>query len=169
MSRNFMRTVSDLIRENPGQRPEEYAKAAIDRGYQSGSKDPIGSLATTLRRGVRDGKMPGITAQKVAGCLHFYPASINIPSSMKDGERQSKEPRATGTDALQGAYASLAILVPQEMVKDLDLLIELNKARNRSEALLRFVQIGINEKRVELERAREFAQKTKQGRESFSL
>ena len=64
---------------------------------------------------------------------------------------------------------SLTVLVPNDIVTVLDLLVELNKVRNRADALLRFVRIGLDAKRLELDRASEFNQRTKKTRESFSL
>jgi hypothetical protein len=78
MKHGFKSIVRDLVFADPGHTAEEYAKMALERGLaRSDSGDPVFSLQTTLRKEVREGRMPEITVQKVNGNLHYFPSGQN--------------------------------------------------------------------------------------------
>jgi hypothetical protein len=164
MQHGFKKIVVDLVRADPGHTPDYYARKAIDGGLAgSDSADPVFSLQTTLRKEVREGRMPDIIARKVDGKLHCFPSDQN-----------GNVPATGGSPTVLGvrpsdAQVTLTVQVPHELIGELDLLVDLGKARSRPEALVRLARTGIKAKRQELDRAREFNQRTKEQRESFSL
>ena len=162
MRHGFKAVVGELVREHPGLSSDDYAKIALERGLvHSDSRNPIFSLQSTLRKEVREGRMPDIVARKVGGKLHFFPAN-------HDGVIPAKSASST-LNLKPDATASLTVLVPQEIVTELDLLVELGKARSRSEALMRFARIGIDSKRSVLDRARNVHEQTKRMRDNLPL
>ena len=163
MRHGFKSVVRDLVRAHPGLSSDEYAQMALDKGLAtSDSRNPVFSLQSTLRKEVRERRMPDVIARKVDGKLHFFPANQDPMVSVNDHASAVSGMRAHES-------VSLTVLVPNDIVTVLDLLVELNKVRNRADALLRFVRIGLDAKRLELDRASEFNQRTKKTRESFSL
>jgi Arc/MetJ-type ribon-helix-helix transcriptional regulator len=75
--RGFKEVVVRLIGESPGLAAEEYAVTALQRGLAgSNSKDPVQSLATTLAKEVREGRMLGIRAQREHGKLRYFPVDL---------------------------------------------------------------------------------------------
>ena len=162
MRHGFKAVVGELVREQPGLSSDDYAKIALERGLvHSDSRDPIFSLQSTLRKEVREGRMPDIMSRKVGGKLHFFPAN-------HDGVLPAKSGPST-LNLKPDATASLTVLVPQEIGAELDLLVELGKAKSRSEALIRLARIGIDTKRSVLNRAREVHEQTKKMRDSLPL
>jgi hypothetical protein len=158
----FKAVVGELVRERPGLSSDDYAKIALERGLvHSDSRDPIFSLQSTLRKEVREGRMPEIVARKVGGKLHFFPAN-------QDGATPAKS-ASPALNLKQDFAASFTVLVPQEIAFELDLLVELGKAKSRSEALIRLARIGIDTKRSVLNRAREVHEQTKRMRDSLPL
>ena len=74
MKHGFKSIVRDLVFADPGHTAEEYARMALKKGLaRSDSDDPVFSLQTTLRKEVREGRMPEMIAQKVNGRLHYFP------------------------------------------------------------------------------------------------
>jgi hypothetical protein len=161
MRHGFKEVVRDLVHVHPGLSSDEYAQMALDRGLaHSDSANPVFSLQSTLRKEVREGRMPDIVARKVGGKLHYFPlgeeSHANVSPTVIAGVKTPES-------------VSLTVAVPHDIVDALDLLVDLHKVKNRSDALIRFARLGIEAKSSELDRAREFHQQTKRVRESFAL
>lgn len=75
-AKGFMAVALKLVKEQPGLSAEDYATMALDSGLAtSNSKDPVQSLATTLMKQVREGKVSEIYTEKVAGKLRYFPTN----------------------------------------------------------------------------------------------
>jgi len=138
VQKGFKKVVPGLIRANPGLTAEEYAKMALEQGLcSSDSKNPVFSLATTLMKEVREGRMQGVEARKVDGRLHFFPTN----SQSKSQATPPKRDRA------------ISIIIPSDIGEITDMLVEIEKFKNQSEALIWLMREGISAKERELEQA----------------
>lgn len=150
----FKKIVVELIKKYPGLTAEEYAKMALDQGLcGSDSKNPVFSLATTLRKEYREGRMPSIRAEKIGGKLRFYP--LNYPDNKQD---KSHKPDVAITGVLSA-----------EDSESIDALVEIGKFKNRSEALSWLVKEGIKTKQEELNQAKDILNKIRQLKNSLTI
>ncbi len=138
MQKGFKKVAPGLIRATPGLTAEEYAKMALEQGLcSSDSKDPLFSLSTTLRKEVREGRMRGIEARKVDGRLHFFPTDSQSKSQTTPPKRDS----------------AISIIIPSDIGEITDMLVEIGKFKNQSEALIWLMREGVAAKGRELEQA----------------
>jgi hypothetical protein len=134
MQKGFKKVVKSIIQKKPGFTAREYAEIAVKQGLcGSDSKDPIFSLATTLMKEVREGRMLGIKAVKVEGKLHYFPDNFDATSTTV-----SKENRA------------LTVLLPPDVDKYVETLVEVGVSGTPSEALIRLAREGIKAKQQDL-------------------
>ncbi len=150
MKKGFKKIVPDLIRANPGLTAKEYSKMAIDRGLSnSDSKDPVFSLATTLLKEVREGRMLGVKAIKSDGPLRFFidNHTSGVPSANQD--------------------KPITLLMPNDVGEATDTLVEISKFGNRSEALIWLAREGIKAKHLELRQLREGVEQIRQLKRSM--
>jgi len=109
MQKGFKKVVAALIRSNPGLTAEEYATIALEQGLcDSDSKNPVFSLSTTLRKQVREGRMPEVKTVKVNGRLHFFPIDYGTDQQVPLHKKDSPVP----------------ILLPPDVVQTVDMLVE---------------------------------------------
>src|SRR5437016_2488110 len=110
MQHGFKSIVRDLVRAHPGLSSDEYAIMALEKGLaRSDSKDPVFALQSTLRKEVREGRMPDIIARKVDRKLHYFPAnqSPSLLAGTPPLPVANTEPQKT---------AQLTVLVPSDIV-----------------------------------------------------
>ena len=150
----FKQIALDLVRQYPGQTPEEYAKMALDRGLcASDSKKPILSLSTTMRKEYREGRMPDIRSARVDGKLRFFP----------------KNHLVNQRDIPFRPNVAITVVLPPEDSEIIDMLVEIGRFNNRSEALSWLVREGIKNKEGELNQARDVLNKIRQLKKSVPL
>ena len=135
-----------LVREDQGHPPEYYANVALVRGLaDSDAKNPVHSLASTVRKEAREGRLSpetGIVLRKVGRSLCCFVVSAASTSSegelTKDGNEESPE-------------AYLNVRCPPKLLATADLLVELRTVRNRGEALIWMADqwVESNTKRVD--------------------
>ncbi len=153
MKKGFKKIILDLVRENPGLTAKEYAKVALDRGLSgSDSKDPVFSLATTLMKEVRGGRMPGIRVIKSERPQRFYPDNYTSSEAMK------KIADGIVNEALS---KPITILLPVDVTQAMDMLVEVSRFGNRSEALIWLAREGIKAKNLELAQVKEVVEQIK--------
>lgn len=154
MQKGFKKVVVSLIRANPGHTPEEYATMALDHGLcGSDSRDQVFSLSTTLRKEVREGRMPEIKAVKVNGKLRYFPADYDT------GQRV----------ALPKKDSAVTILLPPDVTKNVDILVELGSLGSRGDTLIWLAREGIKAKQQELENAEKVVQQIRGLKQSVSI
>jgi hypothetical protein len=152
MKKGFKKVVPSLVQATPGLTDTEYAKIALDRGLcRSDSKDPIMSLATTMRKEIREGRMPGIKAVKVDGKLHFFPEK-EIPKT-----------------ALPNREKPITLLPPIEISEVADILIEVGKFENRGDAFIWLMHEGIKAKNLELAQAKQISEQIMRLKQSIPV
>lgn len=140
----------DLIKAKPGLTAREYAKMALSQGLcGSASKDPVFSLATTLMKEVREGRMPGIRASERP--MRFYSDS-----------HTSKVPPPNFDKPM-------TILLPTDISETINRLVEVDKFENRSEALVWLAREGIKAKSPELAQVEKVAEQIKQLKQSVPV
>ena len=112
MQHGFKSVARQIIEERPGLPADEYARIALQRGLcGSDSTNPVFSLASTLRKEYREGRMPDLRAEKVNGRLCFFPADYSEPNSqLRSGLRVEVElppdAAAAGRAALRQSIGS---------------------------------------------------------------
>lgn len=127
---------------------------ALDQGLcGSDSKNPVFSLQTTLMKEYREERMPGIKAVKVNGKLRYFTAD--------------QTPSGQGTEQ-KGEIGITVILSPND-TEIVDMLVEVGKAKSRSEALLWLVHEGIRAKKHELDQAKKIFQEIERLKQSISI
>ncbi len=162
MKKGFKKVVLDLVRKNPGLTAREYSKIALDQGLaNSDSKDPIFSLATTLMKEVREQRMPGIV-MKGERPQRFFP----------DNSTSSEEMRKIADDIVKKTlsnYKAITILLPDDVAEAVDMLVEVSKFGNRTEALIWLVREGIKAKSLELVQVKKVVEQIKQLKQSVPV
>lgn len=149
MKKGFKKIIPNLVKANPGLTAKEYAKMALDRGLCiSDSKDPTFSLATTLMKEVREGRMPGIKAIKGERPLRFYPDNNTSEVSLHNWDKP------------------ITVLLPTDVAEATDILVEVGRFGNRSEALVWLTREGIKAKNVEIVQAKKVAEQIAQLKQS---
>lgn len=152
MQKGFKHIVPDLIKKKPGLTAEEYAKIALDQGLcGSDSMDPKFSLASTLRKEVREGRLPSIRADTTQKPIRYYP---DDSSKVEPFIKQDKP---------------ITFILLSDISEILDILLELNKFGNRSEALVWLAREGINAKSTELVQIRQVVKKINELKQSVSV
>lgn len=152
----------DLIKVKPGLTAKEYAKMALDQGLcGSASKDPIFSLATTLMKEVREGRMPGIGAS--GRPQRFYPDNYTSSGDMKKIADDIVKKTLTNWDK------PITILLPNDVSESIETLIEVNKFENRPEALVWLAREGMKEKSLELAQVKKVVEQIKQLKQSVPV
>jgi len=125
--RGFKRVAWQLIHDRPGLTAEEYAIMARERGLAgSNSKDPNWSLATTLAKECREGRMPGIRAENVDGKRRYFPS---------DYHPVAKEQPNDGLP--------IQVILPGDVAKRVRDLLEIEKFNSPSEAATWLMEEGI--------------------------
>ena len=129
MQKGFKRVAPDLIRDKPGLTAYEYAEMALKQHLcGSDSKNPVFSLATTLMKEFREGRMPGIKAVKGHdNKLRYFPKHYDT----------NKQVASLGNDS------PVTILLPTDVAKNVDMLVEIGKFTSRGEALIWLASEGI--------------------------
>jgi hypothetical protein len=134
--RGFTRAAWQLIHETPGLTAEEYADIALKRGLaRSNSRDPRQSLATTLGKGVREGRMSGIRREQVDGKLRYFPGDYR-PETKTQPDNGLRIEVTLRPDAAR-------------RVRD---LVEIGKFSTPSEAASYLLEEGVDSKRSALDR-----------------
>lgn len=153
MKKGFKKIILDLVKENPGLTAKEYAKVALDRGLcGSDSKDPVFSLATTLMKEVREGRMPGIRVIKSERPQRFYP----------DNHISSETMKKIADDIVNKILDKpITILLPADVAQAMDMLVEVSRFGNRSEALIWLAREGIKAKNLELAQVKKVVEQIK--------
>jgi len=149
MQKGFKKIAPALIQTNPWLTADEYAKMALDQHLcrsdsKNGPNGQVFSLSTTLRKEVREGRMPGIKSVRMNdGKLHFGPADHTpaMPSR-----------RDTG----------VTVVLPVEVADITDMLVAIDQFKNRSEALIWLAQEGVKAKQVYLQQCKTLHQQAKQ-------
>jgi len=162
--KGFKKVVPDLIKANPGLTAKEYAEMALDRGLcGSGSKDhPVFSLATTLMKEVREGRMPGIRVIKSERPQRFYPVDYTSTEAMK------KIADDIVNKTLSNWDKPITILLPADVAQAMDMLVEVSKFGNRSEALIWLAREGIKAKNLELAQVKKVVEQIRKLKQSVS-
>lgn len=155
MQKGFKKVAPDLIEANPWLTAPEYAKMALDQHLcSSDSRNPVFSLATTLMKEVREGRMPGIKAVKVNGRLHYGPAAQTPTNYSTMSSRRD---------------IGVTVVLPPEVGQITDMLVELDEFRNRGEALIWLAQEGIKARDSKLQGFKIVHQQIKSLKQSISL
>jgi hypothetical protein len=155
MQKGFKKVAPDLIQANPWLTPQEYAKMALDRHLcSSDSENPVFSLATTLMKEVREGRMPGIKGVKVNGRLRYGPAAQTPTNYSTTSSRPD---------------IGVTVVLPPEVAQITDMLVEIEKFSNRGEALVWLAQEGITAREPELQGVKVAHQQIKRLKQSISL
>lgn len=152
MQKGFKKVAPGLVQARPGLTDKDYAKMALDQGLcRSDSKDRVFSLATTMRKEVREGRMPGIKAVKVNGKLHFFPEDGTPNGPMPNQDRP------------------ITVLLPADVAEAADLLLEVGKFENRSAALVWLAREGIKAKGLELAEVKRVVEQIRQLKQSVAV
>ena len=151
-----------LIKANPGLTAKEYARMALDQGLcGSASKDPTFSLATTLMKEVREGRMPGIRAN--GRPMRFYP----------DNYTSNEEMKKIADDVVKKTLSNwdkpITILPPADIFETISILVEVGKFENRTEALVWLAREGIKAKSPELAQVKKVVEQIKQLKQSVPV
>jgi hypothetical protein len=154
MQKGFKKVVVSLVKAHPGLTPVEYAEEALRSGLcGSDSKDPIFSLSTTLRKEVREGRMPQIKAIKARGKLRYFPTDYDVSQQVNLPKKD--EP--------------LTVLLPPDVVQAIDTFVELGNFANRVEGLVWLARQGIGANQRKLDNAEKVAQQIKRLKESVYI
>lgn len=133
MQKGFKAVVKNLIRKEPGLTAREYARIALKRGLcGSDSSDPEWSLGTTLAKEYREGRMPGIRAERIDGGLRYFPADHPL-------------------SAERAADIRVQVSVPADVGHWVNVLIEAKQGWGPSEAITWLAQQGVKARRRDLE------------------
>ena len=164
MKKGFKKIIPDLVRANPGLTAKEYAKMALDQGLcNSDSKDPAFSLATTLMKEVREGRMLGVKAIRGERPQRFYPDNYTPSEAMK------KIADDIVNKTLSNWDKPITILLPADVAQTMDMLVEVSRFGNRSEALIWLVREGIKTKNLELAQVKKVVEQIKQLKQSVTV
>jgi hypothetical protein len=154
MQKGFKKVVASLIKADPGLSPEEYAQRALQSGLcGSDSKNAVFSLSTTLRKEVREKRMPEIKAVKVAGKLRFFPTDYDIGQQASPPKKDSP----------------LTILLPPDISNAVDTLVEGGWHANRGEGLIWLAREGIKTSQQKLNDAARVTQQIRRLKESVHI
>lgn len=148
MQKGFSHEVAPvLIRETPGESPEYYAGIALNRGLASSdSKSPLQSLASTLRKELREGRLPEFRTMKRGGRIRVYPATAAV-----DSESESrKSPR-------QPATVPISVTVTRDVHEAAALLVEVGKQATYGESISWMAQQWLNDSVSYLAKVRQAA------------
>jgi len=164
VKKGFKKIIPDLVRANPGLTAKEYAKMALDQGLcNSDSKDPAFSLATTLMKEIREGRMSGVKATKGERPMRFYPDNYASNEVMK------KIADDIVNKTLSNWDKPLTILLPADVAQAMDMLVEVSRFGNRSEALVWLAREGMKAKGLELAQVKKVAEQIKQLKKSVPV
>ena len=134
MQRGFKAIAPQLIRKRPGLSATDYARIALKSGLSaSDSKDPEWSLGTTLAKEYREGRMPGIRAERVNGKLRYFPVD---------------HPSASTTQAK--GEMRIEVAVPPGMARWVDVLLESKRFGGPGEAVIWLAEEGIRSREATL-------------------
>ncbi|SRR6266851_384859 len=132
MSRGFTKQVPQLVAQHPGLTANELAVLALQEGYGSSARDPEYSLAQTLLKEHREGRLPCVESRRVNGKLRFWPASGDT-----DGSRRMADAPSPGKPP-----GSVTVVLPDELQGDVDALVAVGVVPSRGEALLLLASKG---------------------------
>jgi len=136
MKRGFMDYVVTMMPDYPGQTAKWWAKEYLAGVGGSDAKDPEQSLANTLSKRVRTGKVSGIRREKVRGVHLFFPAKTR-----------------TAEEAPNLQDVAFQIAMSAGELEILDSFVAVGKFRNRSEVLAWFVKEGFKAMHDDIEKA----------------
>ena len=148
MQKGFSHEVAPvLICESPGESPEYYAKIALDRGLASSdSKSPLQSLASTLRKELREGRLPNFRTAKHGGRIRVYPVS-GFVSPESESQISSSLP----------ASVSITATVTSVVHEAATLLVEVGKQATHGESISWMAQQWVTDNATYLARVRQAA------------
>jgi len=124
-----------LIPTEPGQTARHYARVYLeldDKSKLSDSRNPEESLANTLDKQVREGRVPGIKRERVGGKYRFFPVV---------GPQRNTEKVVVQIELLS------------DEIQDVDSLVIVGKYKNRNDAIGWLVGEGIKANRALLDKA----------------
>ncbi len=151
MQHGFKAVVVQLISERPGLPAEEYARMALERGLcGSDAKDPVFSLATTLAKQVRKGRMADqVRRERVNGRFCYFPA--HYPSE---------------SETQLGNGLRVEVELPPDAARRVTDLLEIEEFGSPSEAVVWLLQAGIKAKQPALNEIANELQEIRQRKES---
>jgi len=128
MRKGFSHEVAPgLIAEEPGRPAEYYADKALYLGLSaSDSKSPVHSLASTLRKEAREGRLPELYTQKRGGRLCFFPV---------DGSDGESEAGPVGQSNKQPRERVVTVHLGEDIHSVIDHLIDIGRHRTASDAI----------------------------------
>ncbi len=178
----FKKVVPDLIRANPGLTAKEYAKIALDQGLcgsasQKSEEGRVFSLATTLMKEVREGRMPGVKTIEGERPQRFYldnstsnEARRKIADDIvKKALSRGRSPELAEAQATEVWDKPITILLPVDIAQTMDMLVEVSRFGNRSEALIWLAREGIKAKSLELAQVEKVVEQIKQLKKSVPV
>jgi len=134
MQHGFKGVAPSLIAEKPGLSADDYARLALERHLcKSDSVDPVFSLASTLRKEVREGRMIGVVAKKAGGKICFYPSDF------------ASKPEALAHEV------TVQVLLPSQVATTIDELVELGRFPSAARAAIWLIEEGIRAKQNALD------------------
>ncbi len=137
-----------LIQEHPGLTARRIAEIALEEDLAaSDSKDPVNSLAQTLAKEVREGRLPEVRTERVSGILRLFPADMKEAAA-----GIATVPTISYSQLIQ--EDSVSVRLPKPHIEIADSLVEVGQHRNRSEALAWLVAEGIGQNRARLEKVK---------------
>jgi hypothetical protein len=149
----------DLIRLHPGKTAKEYAILALEQGLaDSDSKTPVQSLANTLEKEAREGRMFEVHRVRDGGVYRYYPAD-QMPSTgvfPKEG------------DTAKGSIETITIRLPREVIEIADLATEVGAQSTRNEATLWLCCEGIKSNNKRIDEMRQAAKQIHEIKQRFS-
>lgn len=152
MQKGFKKAIPDLVKANPGLTAREYAEMALNQHIcGSDSKDPVQSLATTMMKEVREGRMPSVKSVKGVGAMRYYPTNNTQKSPVPNFDKP------------------ITILIPTDVAEVIDSLLEINKFENKSKTLVWLAQEGIKAKSSELAQVKKVVEQIKQLKQSVPV
>jgi hypothetical protein len=135
MKRGFMDYVVTLMPDCPGQTAKWWAKGYLASGRGSDAKDKVQSLASTLSKQVRTGKVSSIRRERVGGVYCYFPARTR-----------------TAEEAPNLQDVAFQIAMSSEELEILDSFVFVGKFRNRSEVLAWFAREGFKARQDDIEK-----------------
>ncbi len=131
----FKKVITALVKANPGLTAREYAKMALSQRLAgSDARDPVFSLASTLAKEVREGRMESIKASATKP-VRYYP------------DERSPKPVGKPNDPI-------TVVAPADLSDTLNVFVEAGKFETRGEALMWLASAGTRLTVAELKQAK---------------
>jgi hypothetical protein len=149
----------NLIRQQPGKTAVDYASQALEQGLaDSDAKTPVQSLANTLEKEAREGRLPEVRRVREGGVYRYYPAD--------QGPAASTSPQKDGTAAED--TETITLRVPRKILEVIDLTVEVGAQGTRNEAILWLCQEGMRSNNGRFDEMRRAADQIQQIKRRFS-